>query len=198
MIRRSTWIIFIIFLAILGGGLYFQKYKSEKNAQVTPTSTYGLLFTGFDQTQISGFEIDSSQGKKFLVTMEETGNWVVAGFPAEYTNTSSIDDMLAKIMALTVMSNLDTAPALEVIGLATPAYKFIVTLKDGQKKTAYIGKVTPTSSGYYGQLENGNPVVVGKYAVDNLINFLDKPPIATPVPTVTETSTVEMTQTPQP
>jgi len=198
MIRRSTWIILLIFLAVLGGGLYFQKYKSEKSAQVTPTSTYGLLFTGFDQTQITGFEIDSSQGKKFLVTMDETGKWVVAGFTAEYTNTSSIDDMLTKITALTVMSNLETAPALDVIGLEKPAYTLIVTLKDGQKKTAYIGNVNPTSSGYYGQLENGSPVVITKYAVDNLINFLDNPPIATPVPTATETSAGETTQTPQP
>lgn len=198
MIRRSTWVILLIFLVILGGGLYFQKYKSDKAAKVTPTAEFGLLFAGIDQTQITGFEIDSTQGKKFLITLGQDGNWIVAGYPAEYTNKYSVDDMLSKIKALTVMSELETAPALDVIGLTSPAYTFQITLKDGQQKIAYIGNETPTSSGYYAKLDNGNPVVVTKYAVDNLLNFLDNPPIATPVPTATETGPVENTQTPQP
>ena len=198
MIRKSTWIILLIFLVVLGGGLYFQKYQSDKAAQVTPTSELGLLFPGVEQNQISGFEIDSVQGKKFLITMDQDGNWVVAGYPAEYTNKYAVDDMLTKIMALKVVSDLESAPALDVIGLTSPAYTFQITLKDGQQKTASIGNETPTSSGYYARLADGSPLVVAKYAVDNLLNFLDNPPIATPVPTATGTSSVESTQTPQP
>ncbi len=47
-------------------------------------------------------------------------------------------------------------------------------------------------------LEDGNPVVVSKYAVDNLINLLDKPPIATPVPTLPAAEFGVITPTPQP
>ena len=130
--------------------------------------------------------------------MDDSNNWIVTGFTAADTNPNSIEDMLTKITALTIMSELDPAPALDIIGLSTPMYTFIVTLKDGQQKTATIGNLTPTSSGYYAKLENGSLVVVGKYAVDNLISFLDNPPISTPAPTVVDTNTGEKTQTPQP
>ena len=179
MIRRSTWIIFLIFLAVLGGGLYFQKYQSERAAQVTPTSENKLLFLGLEKTQIKGFEIDSSQGKKFSVALTENGEWVVAGYTAADTNTYSIEDMLTKITSLTVMSDLESAPDLSLIGLLTPSYIFKVTQTDGQQLTAYIGGLTPTNSGYYARLEGGSPV-------------------ATPVTTVTPTVTEEVTQTPQP
>lgn len=198
MIRRSTWIILLIFLAVLGGGLYFQKYQSERAAQVTPTSENKLLFLGLEKTQIKGFEIDSSQGKKFSVARTENGEWVVAGYTAADTNTYSIEDMLKKITSLTVMSDLESAPDLSLIGLLTPSYIFKVTQTDGQQLTAYIGGLTPTNSGYYARLEGGSPVVVSKYAVDNLVAFLEKPPVATPVTTVTPTVTEEVTQTPQP
>jgi hypothetical protein len=79
-----------------------------------------------------------------------------------------------------------------------PAYRFKVSFQDGKQKTVYIGKLTPTKSGYYARLEDGNPVVVSKYAVENLINLLDKPPIATPVPTFPAAEFGEVTPTPQP
>ena len=198
MLRRSTWIILVIFLALLGGAWYFQKYQAGRNAEITPTSEYKLLFADLDKAQITGIEIVNSQGKQFSVAMDESENWVVAGFSATDTNPYSIDDMLTKVTALTIMSELNPAPALDVIGLTTPDYILKVSVKDGKQKTAYIGSLTPTSSGYYARMENGGPVVVGKYAVDNLINFLDNPPVSTPMPRVTETDFAQNTPSPQP
>jgi hypothetical protein len=198
MIRRSTWIILIVFLAVLGGGLYFQKYQSNKQAQVTPTSEMKLLFLGVDKSQITGFEIDSSQAKKLVVAKDQSGSWEVAGYTAADTDPTGIDSMLTQITNISVVSDLETAPALDIIGLSTPAYAFKVILQDGQQKTVYIGNLTPTKSGYYARLEEGNPVVVSKNAVDNLINTMDKPPIATPVPTLPPAEFGVVTPTPQP
>jgi len=198
MIRRSTWIILLIFLAILGGGLYFQKYQSEKQAQVTPTVEFKLLFPGVEKSQITAFEIDDSQEKKLVAAKDQSGSWAVAGYTAADTDPTGIDGMLTQITSLSVLSDLDPAPALDIIGLTMPIYRFKVTLQDGKQKIVYIGKVTPTKSGYYARLEEGNPVVVSKYAVDNLINLLDKPPIATPVPTLPAAELGVATPTPQP
>jgi hypothetical protein len=198
MIRRSTWIILLVFLAILGGGLYFQKYQSDKQAKVTPTSEIKLLFPGVDKSQITGFEIADSQEKKLIIAKDQSGSWAVAGYTVADTDPTGIDSMLTQITSLSVLSDLDPAPALDIIGLTMPAYRLKITLQDGQQKTVYVGKLTPTKSGYYGRLEEGNPVVVSKYAVDNLVNLLDKPPIATPVPTLPATEFGENTPTPQP
>jgi hypothetical protein len=198
MIRRSTWIILLVFLAILGGGLFFQKFQSDKQAQVTPTAEFKLLFPGVDKSQITAFEIDDSQGRTLGVAKDQSGSWAVAVYTAADTDPTGIDGMLMQITSLEVLSDLDPAPALDIIGLTTPAYRFKVTLQDGQQKTVYIGKLTPTKSGYYARLESGNPVVVTKYAVDNLINLLDKPPIATPVPALPAAEFGVVTPTPQP
>jgi hypothetical protein len=198
MIRRSTWIILLVFLAILGGGLYFQKYQSDKQAQVTPTSEFKLLFPGVDKGQITAFEIVDSQERKLIVAKDQSGSWAVAGYTAADTDPTGIDAMLTQITSLSILSDLEAAPALDVIGLTTPAYRFKVVLQDGQQQTVYVGKLTPTKSGYYARIVEGNPVVVSKYGVDNLINLLDKPPIATPIPTATLTVVGEATPTPQP
>jgi hypothetical protein len=198
MIRRSTWIILLVFLAILGGGLYFQKYQSDKQAQVTPTAEIELLFPGVDKSQVTAFEINDFLERKLVVAKDQSGSWAVAGYTAADTDPTGIDAMLTQITSLSVMSDLEAAPALDVMGLTTPAYVFKVTSQDGQQKTVYIGKLTPTKRGYYVRLEDGNPIVVGKYAVDNLINLLDKPPIATPVPTLPAAESGEVTPPPQP
>jgi len=198
VIRRSTWIILLVFLAILGGGLYFQKYQSDIQAQVTPTIEFKPLFSGVGKSQITAFEINDSQERKLVVAKDQSGNWAVAGYTAADTDPIGIDAMLTQITSLSVMSDLEAAPALDVIGLTTPAYVFKVTSEDGQQKTVNIGKLTPTKRGYYVRFEEGNPVVVGKYAVDTLINLLEKPPIATPVPTFPATEFGEATPTPQP
>ena len=198
MIRRTTWIILLVFLVILGGGLYFQKYQSDKQAQVTPTSEFKVLFPGVDKSQIAAFEMDDSRERKLVVAKDQSGSWAVAGYTAADTDPTGIDDMLTQITSLSVMSDLEAAPASDVIGLTTPAYIIKVTFEDGQQKNVYIGKLTPTKRGYYTRLEESNPVVVGKYAVDKLTNLLDKPPIATPVPTTQATEFGEVTLTPQP
>jgi hypothetical protein len=122
----------------------------------------------------------------------------VAGFTAADTNTYLIDDMLSQLSSLNILSEMDPSLALESVGLKVPIYTLRLTLQDGQQKTVRLGNGTPTQSGYYAQLENGSIAVVTKYVVDNLINYLDNPPIATPVPMATESFEVEGTPTPQP
>ncbi len=157
MIRRSTWIILLIFLAILGGGLYFQKYQSEKQAQVTPTAEIELLFPGVEKSQVTAFEIDDSQEKKLVAAKDQSGGWAVAGYTAADTDPTGIDGMLMQITSLSVVSDLDPAPALDIIGLTMPAYRFKVSFQDGKQKTVYIGKLTPTKSGYYARTRRRQP-----------------------------------------
>jgi hypothetical protein len=198
MIRRSTWIILLVFLVILAGAWYLQKYQAEKAANATPTAASKLLFDGVDQAQITGVEIEGALGQTFAVAKDEAGAWVVAGFTAADTNTYLIDDMLTQISSLTILSELDPTLALENIGLKVPVYTLRLTLQDGQQKTVQIGNVTPTKSGYYTQLEDGKVAVVTKFVVDNLITYLDNPPVATPLPVLTEAVEVDETPTPQP
>jgi hypothetical protein len=198
MIRRSTWIILFVFIVVLVGGLYFQKYQSNKQAEVTPTPEINVLFPGVSKDQITGLEIDTSQGKKVVVTKDQSGSWVVTGFTAADTDPTGIDSMLNQVTSLSILSDLENAPALDVIGLTSPAYIFHITLQDGQQEILYIGILTPTKSGYYARLGENSPIVVSKYAVDNLTKLLENPPIATPIPTVTATEMTEATPTPQP
>ena len=198
MIRRSTLIILFVFIAVLAGGLYFQKYQSNKQAQVTPTPEINVLFPGVTKDQVTGLEIDDNQGKKLVIAQDPSGSWVVTGFSAADTDPTGIDSMLNQVTSLSILSDLENPPALDVVGLTTPAYIFHITLQDGQQKTLNIGTLTPTKSGYYARLGENNPIVVSKYAVDNIMKLLVNPPIATPIPTVVATDMIGATPTPQP
>jgi hypothetical protein len=198
MIKRSTWILLVIFLAVLGGAWYFQKYQTDKQANVTPTATYKLLFGNLDETQITGIQVSSAEGKKTILSVDEAGTWMVSGHPATETDLSAVEDILGKITSMTILSELDPAPDGGVMGLTTPAYSILISLQDGSQKTVYLGSLTPTQSGYFGYDENGKAVVVGQYAVNSLIDLLDNPPVSTPAIVITETTVGESTPTVQP
>lgn len=198
MIRRSTWIVLLIFLLLLTATILWQKYKPEKVADVTPTVVAGKLLE-LSEADIVGFEVKNLAGKSVAAEADTTGKWVLAGYSAEETDTNRIQTVLQQLSSMSILSNLEQAPAADLVGLAQPGYVVSVNLKNGTKEVAYIGNQTPTASGYYARTEGGNIVVVNKYSIDTLVGLLDQPPILpTPLPTETPTSTPEPGLAPTP
>jgi hypothetical protein len=77
------------------------------------------------------------------------------------------------------VSILDLEVDLADLGLDQPKNWIVLTLSNGEQKTAFIGDVTPTNSGYYAY-SSGVPVqVVNKANVDGVLGILTEPPILT-------------------
>jgi hypothetical protein len=92
---------------------------------------------------------------------------------------------------LRVESTIADIP-LDAIGLEEPEYTLTLTFKDGLERTAEIGVITPTESGYYVRNPAGDVVIISKFSLDTLLGLLSNPPYLetpTPSPVPTETPT---------
>ena len=90
----------------------------------------------------------------------------------------------------------------DLVGLREPAYILTVKFSNGTERSAHIGVVTPSESGYYVQDSSGGEVfVISKSSVDALLGLLNAPPYLetltpSPVPSKTNSATATTTSMP--
>jgi hypothetical protein len=198
MLRRSTWIVLVIFAVLVIAIIAWQRF-GLKEEPVEPTATVEATEMVFDfsNQSITRYSISSADGS--LITFErepETGAWVVVDQPPELADSTQIETGANTLTFLTVSTKLATQPALEAMGLDKPAYVITLTLSNGEEAVLNVGDLTPTGTGYYVQADNDPAVVVSKVEIDTLINMLTTPPLgATYTPTVTMTETTTPTPT---
>jgi hypothetical protein len=195
MIRRNTWILLAVLVVLVALAWYLQQPGRPTKASTTPTvEIKGLL--DIDPTTVNSLVIEDNQGKIVSFNKDAENNWTLTepkGEPGDITTAASA---INSFTGLQVLSSLENVPALDVIGLAQPAYVVTLTTTGGQTRKVSIGLATLTGSGYYVKVDNGPVVVVGKYAVDSLVNVFKNPPLApTSTPTVTLTPTITPTLT---
>jgi hypothetical protein len=210
MIKRNTWLLLVLFAALVGFAL-FQKYKpptEEPDEDVTPTATVApveFLFPA-EEGVVTSILIESKEGEVISVERGEEG-WVVNKPVEANADQGPVEAAASQATALTILSRLKIDPA--AAGLDAPAYTITVGFTSGKVFTAEIGDETPIGSGYYARKDGGDVLVITKDGLDALLNLLwyspalatDTPlPSETPTPTQTpsETTTPEATATPTP
>lgn len=196
MIRKPTLVLLVIFVVMAFGVVLWQKSRSEEEASTTPAPGIQFLFeTG--GRRISGIVIYDSLGGRVELQRLENDTWTLIDPADGVADETRIQSAVSEIEALRLLSDLESLPEKDIVGLDTPAYYIKVIFEDGQQKLAAIGNATPTGSGYYVSLDGGPVWVVNKMGVDNLVELLDDPPVIR-TPTPTPTSVPEITSTPQP
>lgn len=197
MIRRTTWIYLVFFVALLGFAWYFQNSREKAAAQITPTPGAQNLFN-IEESSIKSLKIEDNQGKIVALGRDEKGLWSLSEPKAEMTDISQAESAVSQLISLTILSSVDPAPSADVTGLNPADYTVTIDFNDGSQKVLLVGKVTPIQNGYYTQMDGGPVNVVNKYGVDAFLKLLSNPPIATPTPTPASTAVHENTATPQP
>jgi hypothetical protein len=180
--KRSTGIVLIIFLALVGLMLYLnQKSPATETADVTPTATVENLFAATDGLPTS-IDIKSESGDEVSIERNDAGVWVLKQPIEAEADQGSAEAAASQASALRIVSRPQVAPA--DVGLTQPAYVLTVKLTSGMLKTVRIGDLTPTSSGYYTSVNDSSEVlIVGKSGLDALLTMVKSPPIAsTPTP----------------
>lgn len=205
MIRRSTWIVVVVFLAVLLVALYMQRTGQQASADATPTAGVTFLFEDLGE-DIRRMRISSASGEAVEVEGSPLGAWTLVEPAGQAADEARISSAVSQVQNLRVVSELENPPAAEEVGLNPPVYQIAITTAGGQEQTAEIGLETPIQSGYYARREGGPIMVVSKSAADILIGLLDSPPVIAPTaPTGSETpgtgtpdGTSEAESTPEP
>jgi hypothetical protein len=181
--KRSTWIVLVIFLALVGLLFYLNQRESPaEGAEVTPTETVEYLFSETAGLPTS-IDIEAKSGERVAIERNEAGEWVLKQPIETEANQGSAEAAASQLSALRVLSRPEVAP--DDAGLGEPSYVMTVKLTGGTEEVVRIGDLTPTSSGFYTNINGSEEVlIVDKTSLDSLLTLVTSPPYAeTPTPT---------------
>jgi hypothetical protein len=184
MIRRSTWILLVLFMVLAGFAWIFQRYQASKEEnRATATTTIALP----EIYQLNGVQVDSvgildSSGKSVEFKHDAKGiQWIVTDMPIEQVDSPTIGSKLAQLFTLVARDTLNQAPPLDAIGLTLPEYTINMVTADGRTIVTYVGSVTPVGNGYYVRVDSHPVVIVDKLVMDGILDLFFNPPLkATP------------------
>jgi hypothetical protein len=204
VIRRNTWILLVLFAALVGFAFYLKSNKAKVAAAATPTnasSASAVLFSP-NEGSPTDVKLEDSTGKTVEIARNETGVWVLKAPTAVAANQGSAEAAATQVASLRVLSSVQLG--FDIVGLDKPSHTMSITFSGGKTHKLAIGSVTPIQDGYYTSLDGGPVQVVDKQGLDALLPLLGEPPYAatlTPpvLPTVSpvpETPTSEPTSIP--
>jgi hypothetical protein len=199
MIRRNTWILLGIFVVVLAAAYYLQYVREPAEPEATPAAASASepLFASVESTAVASLHIQNADGKSVQIVRTAEGQWAFAEDTGEQLDSAQAESAVISVVGMTTMLSLNPADDLGVYGLLQPAYEAELTLDGGQKHTLLVGDQVPTGDGYYVRVDGNQPQVVSSLTVENMIGFLDNPPLL-PTPTVEEAETSEPGATQQP
>ena len=169
MIRRSTWIILVILLALVGFSYYIRDQKSRQASDATPTAGPAALFATAEGTP-TDIKIEDSAGAAVQISRDQSGKWVLRSPTEADADQASAEAAATQLGALRVVSTVGLG--LDVVGLDKPDYTITVSYGSGKTHKLLVGSVTPIQNGYYVQLDGGQSQVVEKGGLDALLGLL--------------------------
>lgn len=182
--KRSTWIVLVIFLALVGLMIYLNQKRPATTDETTATPVAAVEYL-INETEglPSGIDIKSDTGDEVSIERNEAGNWVLKQPIEAEADQASAEAAASQLTALRIVSRPEVAPA--DAGLVQPSYTITVKLTGGTVKKVRIGDLTPTESGYYTSVDDSNEVIiVSKTGLDPLLTLVTSPPVAkAPTPT---------------
>ena len=191
MIKRSTWILLAI-LALVVGAYFLIKNQPAKGNTLTPTATGNSFLITQAEGVLQSLRISDNKGNKFQMQRDLSKSWVITAPSSGEADQGLASAAETQVGALSIITQLQTPPALSVVGLAVPAYTIDLGFVNGSSHKIEVGIISPTGSGYYVRFDGGKIYVIEKSGIDAILNLLTAPPFpatATPVPTLETTIT---------
>lgn len=183
MIKQSTWVLLAIFAILLAAVLLLPQLKG-KEAEPTPTLSPALESPfSFAVADVVEMEVVGSDGIAVVVQRDENSTWKLVEPEEETSETNNIEGVVAGLVNINLITKIDPAPPAEVSGLNPAMYVVTLLEKNGAEESFRIGALTPTSSGYYIQTNDGQVYVADTTKINQVIELLQNPPIyMTPTP----------------
>jgi hypothetical protein len=193
--RRSTWILLLVFGLLVVFAWVFQRYQANRpdtSSTATPFPTAEKLFS-LTNLLVSALMIVDNQGNQVDLYRDSStsNNWAVRDMPVDQADKVGIETAISDLLTIQIIDRLTENPPLDSIGLSTPVYTVTLTTTDGRHLVTDVGIKTPVGTGYYVRLNSGPVVIVDDITLDEVLNFVKKPPLlVTPTSEVTVTEVV--------
>jgi len=184
MIRRSTVVYITILVAVLAVFMYFNTRKRPAEAEATPGpgSEVSYLFSATEGTPTS-IAVRAKIGETVELARNSEGAWTLKRPMEAAAEQGTSEAVASQVLTMRILEKIVKIDP-DLVGLREPAYILTVKFNNGTERSAHIGVVTPTESGYYVQDASGGDVlIISKSSVDALLGLLTAPPyLETPTP----------------
>jgi len=183
MIRRSTFILLLLFLVLAVLAIAFQQTWFEKE-EVEPTPiVQPKLLEEFPLENLFLLQVSENNQISLELTKQSDGNWAISIPAGTQTDDGKIERLLTTLYDLTPTGTVSVDTALEALGISPESSKILLENTSGESLVLHIGTLTPTSSGYFLQVNNKPAVVVSKYGLQELISLLQPESLLSTNPT---------------
>ncbi len=200
MIRRGTWIVLVVFGALLAFTLWWQRGRPVDQGTGEATATLEPMWNLGAAHIVSLRVEDLSAGTSVALELREDGAWWLVEPEAVPADTARVEQAVAWLALPIPRSQVDDAGDLAAFGLDTPHQRVTAGTDDGRELTFEVGDEAPTGTLTYVRLPDRSGVlVVSKYGLSDVLSLLDPLPIPEPTGTPTApapTVTAEPTETP--
>lgn len=181
--KTSNWILLIL-LALAVGAYFLVKYNNDnKSAEATPTPSVFYLIQE-SETILKKVRMQGADGRVLEMERNQEGFWEIIlpqRAKAEQWKVTAMETQLASLM---VNTQLGRVANFGDFGLDAPTYLLQLEYYNGVRHKIEVGSLTPTKSGYYVRLDDGDVFVIPQYSLDPILGLLDTPPYQpTPTPT---------------
>ena len=141
MVRRSTLVLVLIFVALLGSVFYLQHSESQKEALITPTEENPLIFNF--TAEIKGISIERVGSGIVELTKNNQGAWSLKSRETEEVDVQAVESAMSQLLSSRVVSALGSELALKEAGLDPPVYRVVIFLADESKSSDVRRKRNP-------------------------------------------------------
>ena len=185
MVRRSTWIILGVFVLVLAAFLTFQEVSEDEPEETLAIDIEQLItqepikeLLGIPPGDyVVGLRLVDSEGNVVEISRPtEEADWELI-MPMGDADQETINRVIPQILSLEIQETLGESIELSLLGLEEPSYTMVLSISNQGFFTLYIGDVTITDTSYYVRLPGDPPVVVNKFSLDTIINWIADPPI---------------------
>ena len=182
MIRTSTIVYIVLLLALVGAYFYLRQRPEPPEIELTgePTEVVSYLFP--EEGTPSSIRIESRAGGVTAVARDADNAWILTQPVETRANQAAAEAAATQVTTMRILDTVsDVDP--EIVGLIDPQYRLVVDFAEGGERSAEIGVITPTESGYYVRNMAGEIIIVSRNSIDALLGLLENPPyLETPTP----------------
>jgi hypothetical protein len=188
--KKTTWFVLGAFALLLAAFLVLQNIEKNKEPVETPVPTSQPTLRSLDDQDISQIDYTDSLGEDIQFVHEDSLMWTSPTHPASTITAGNIEELIANLSELNILSTLSNTTSPEDLGLANPNAVVVFTFTDGSTYKLEIGNPTPMGDGYYVRIDGIEIVVLPYDSIEQVAtSFLTLTQTPTPEPEITETTT---------
>ncbi|MFN0084142.1 MAG: DUF4340 domain-containing protein [Blastocatellia bacterium] len=154
--KKSTLILLLV-AAIAGAAVYYLEYKPGKPRDEEPDKTRPAF--GFTRDDITGINI--AKGGQTVSLESREDKWIITQPVAAAADASAINALVADVISARIERELSaTAEDVKSYGLADPAVKVEIKLKNGQTRKVDLGQKDVLGSSVYARIDGGEKIAL--------------------------------------